>query len=91
MLFERTAISKKPDELAKAEIAALRAEDQISPSMVFRDPYLLDFLGLNDRYLEKDLEDAILREIETFLLELAMASPFSDAKPASRSTPKTST
>ena len=70
MLFERTAISKKPDELAKAEIAALRAEDQISPSMVFRDPYLLDFLGLNDRYIEKDLENAILREIETFLLEL---------------------
>ena len=76
MLFERTAISKKPDELAKAEIAALRAEDQISPSMVFRDPYLLDFLGLNDRYLEKDLEDAILREIETFLLELGNGFAF---------------
>ncbi|MCY4211558.1 MAG: DUF1016 N-terminal domain-containing protein, partial [Gammaproteobacteria bacterium] len=68
MLFERTAISKKPVELAKAEMAALRADDQISPNMVFRDPYLLDFLGLNDRFLEKDLEDAILREIETFLL-----------------------
>ena len=76
MLFERTAISKKPDELAKAEIAALRAEDQISPSMVFRDPYLFDFLGLNDRYLEKDLEDAILREIETFLLELGNGFAF---------------
>ena len=76
MLFERTAISKKPDELAKAEIAALRAEDQISPSMVFKDPYLLDFLGLNDRYLEKDLEDAILLEIETFLLELGNGFAF---------------
>ena len=76
MLFERTAISKKPEELAKAEIAALRAEDQISPSMVFRDPYLLDFLGLNDRYLEKDLEDAILLEIETFLLELGNGFAF---------------
>ena len=76
MLFERTAISKKPDELAKTEIAALRAEDQISPSMVFRDPYLFDFLGLNDRYLEKDLEDAILREIETFLLELGNGFAF---------------
>ena len=76
MVFERTAISKKPDELAKAEIAELRAEDQISPSMVFRDPYLLDFLGLNDRYLEKDLEDAILREIETFLLELGNGFAF---------------
>lgn len=70
MLFERTAISKKPDELARAELAALRGEDKLTPDLVFRDPYLLDFLGLKDRYLEKDLEDAILRELETFLLEL---------------------
>jgi predicted nuclease of restriction endonuclease-like (RecB) superfamily len=70
MLFERTAISKKPEEVAKAELAALRSEDQLTPDLVFRDPYILDFLGLKDRYLEKDLEDAILRELETFLLEL---------------------
>ena len=76
MLFERTAISKKPKEVAKAEIAALRTEDRISSNMVFRDPYILDFLNLNDRYLEKDLEDAILREIETFLLELGNGFAF---------------
>ncbi len=76
MLFERTAISKKPEELAKAEIAALRTEDQISPNMVFRDPYILDFLNLKDRYLEKDLENAILRELETFLLELGNGFAF---------------
>jgi predicted nuclease of restriction endonuclease-like (RecB) superfamily len=70
MLYERTAISKKPAEVAKAELAALRREDQLTPELVFRDPYILDFLGLQDRYLEKDLEDAILRELETFLLEL---------------------
>jgi predicted nuclease of restriction endonuclease-like (RecB) superfamily len=70
MLFERTAISRKPEEVARAELAALRAEDQLTPSLVFRDPYILDFLGLKDRYLEKDLEDAILRELESFLLEL---------------------
>ncbi|WP_242518303.1 PDDEXK nuclease domain-containing protein [Thiorhodovibrio winogradskyi] len=70
LLFERTAISKKPEEVAKAEIAALRNEDRLTPDLVFRDPYILDFLGLKDRYLEKDLEDAILREIEAFLLEL---------------------
>ena len=70
MLYERTAISKQPEEVAKAELATLRSDDQLSPALVFRDPYMLDFLGLRDRYLEKDLEDAILREIETFLLEL---------------------
>lgn len=76
MLFERTAISKKPEEVAKAEIAALRTEDQLTPDLVFRDPYVLDFLGLKDRYLEKDLEDAILRELETFLLELGSGFAF---------------
>jgi len=76
MLYERTAISKKPEEVAKAELAALRAEDRLTPGLVFRDPYILDFLGLKDRYLEKDLEDAILRELETFLLELGNGFAF---------------
>lgn len=76
MFFERTAISKKPAEVARAELAELRAEDKLSPDLVFRDPYLLDFLGLKDRYLEKDLEDAILRELETFLLELGQGFTF---------------
>ena len=76
MLYERTAISKKPEELARAELAQLRSEDQLSPDLVFRDPYVLDFLGLKDRYLEKDLEDAILRELETFLLELGTGFAF---------------
>lgn len=76
MLFERTAISKKPEEVAKAELAALRSEDLLTPDLVFRDPYVLDFLGLKDRYLEKDLEDAILRELETFLLELGNGFAF---------------
>jgi predicted nuclease of restriction endonuclease-like (RecB) superfamily len=70
MLFERTAISKKPEAVARGELAQLRSEDKLTPNLVFRDPYILDFLGLRDRYLEKDLEDAILREIENFLLEL---------------------
>jgi len=76
MLFERTAISQKPEEVAKAELAALRAEDRLTPALVFRDPYILDFLGLKDRYLEKDLEDAILRELENFLLELGNGFAF---------------
>ena len=76
MLYERTAISKKPKEVAKAELATLGTEDQLTPDLVFRDPYILDFLGLNDRYLEKDLEDAILRELETYLLELGNGFAF---------------
>jgi len=76
MLFERTAISKKPEATINAEIDQLRTTDQLTPYLVFRDPYVLDFLGLKDRYLEKDLEDAILRELETFLLELGSGFAF---------------
>lgn len=76
MLYERTALSKKPAELAKQELATLRTADQLSPDLVFRDPYFLDFLGLKDTYAEKDLEAAILREIEAFLLELGSGFTF---------------
>ena len=76
MLFERTALSKKPESLIDAEIALLRNEDRLSPDLVLRDPYLLDFLNLNDRYIEKDLEDAIMRELEQFLLEFGVGFTF---------------
>jgi len=76
MLYERTALSKKPEELVKLELQALREEDKLTPDIVFKDPYLLDFLGLKDRYLEKDVEDAILRELESFLLELGAGFTF---------------
>ncbi len=76
MLFERTALSKKPAELAKQELAALRTADQLSPDLVFRDPYFLDFLGLKDTYAEADLEAAILREMESFLIELGTGFTF---------------
>ncbi|MDD2767821.1 MAG: PDDEXK nuclease domain-containing protein [Methylococcus sp.] len=76
MLFERTALSRQPDELLGAELAALREQGELSPSLLLKDPYVLDFLGLNDRYLEKDLEDAILRELEGFLLELGAGFSF---------------
>lgn len=70
MLYERTALSKQPEAVAQAELQALREQDTVSPPLILKDPYVLDFLGLKDRYLEKDLEDAILREMEAFLLEL---------------------
>ncbi len=76
MLFERTALSKKPAKLIKQELAKLRADDRLTPDLVFRDPYFLDFLGLKDTYAEKDLESALLREIESFLLELGAGFAF---------------
>jgi predicted nuclease of restriction endonuclease-like (RecB) superfamily len=76
MLYERTALSRKPEKLAAMELQQLRDEDKLTPDLVFRDPYILDFLGLKDTYAEKDLEAAILREIEAFLLELGVGFCF---------------
>ncbi len=76
MLFERTALSKKPKKLAAMELKQLRDKDEMTPDLVFRDPYFLDFLRLRDVYSEHDLESAILREIESFMLELGMGFTF---------------
>lgn len=76
MLFERTALSKKPEALIRKELSALREKGELTPALVFRDPYMLDFLELADTYSEKDLESAILREIERFLLELGAGFAF---------------
>ncbi len=76
MLFERTAISKKPDELIKQELQMLKENKRLSPDLVFRDPYFLNFLGLEENFSEKTLEDAILRELEKFILELGQGFTF---------------
>jgi predicted nuclease of restriction endonuclease-like (RecB) superfamily len=69
-LYLRTAIAKQPEAVIQAEISHLRAGGQMTPDLVFRDPYMLDFLGLPHAYSERELEDAILAEMERFLLEL---------------------
>lgn len=70
MLYERTSLSKKPAELIKQELQNLKEEQKITPDLIFKDPYFLDFLGLKDTYSEKDLESAILAELQSFLIEL---------------------
>lgn len=76
MLFERSAISRKPADAIERDLAQLRREQRVSADVLLKDPYVLDFLGLNDHYLERDLEDAILREMEQFLLELGAGFTF---------------
>ncbi len=76
MLYERTVLSQKPDETIAQELATLRDAQRMSPSLVMRDPYILDFLGLRDTWQEGDLEAAIIREMESFLLELGAGFSF---------------
>ena len=76
MLFERTAISKKPEETIINDLALLKSEKQISPDLTFRDPYFLDFLGLHDSYSEKDLESSILAQLQNFITEMGSEFAF---------------
>ena len=75
-LFERTALSKMPEQTITRELAILREQGLVNENLILKDPYILDFLDLNDSYLEKDLEDAILREMQQFLLELGNGFSF---------------
>ncbi|MCO2519600.1 DUF1016 domain-containing protein [Pseudomonas aeruginosa] len=76
MLYERTALSQKPGETIAQELAKMRDAQRMSPALVMRDPYILDFLGLRDTWQEGDLEAAIIREMESFLLELGAGFSF---------------
>lgn len=77
MLYERTALSKLPEETIKMQLTELKEEDKMTPELVFRDHYVLDFLELSDTYSERDLERAILNALEKFILELGKDFHFS--------------
>ncbi|MDO4322199.1 MAG: PDDEXK nuclease domain-containing protein [Lachnospiraceae bacterium] len=70
MLYERTAISKKPEDLIFQELEMLKTQNKLTPDLVFHDPYFLDYLGLKDTYSERDLESAIISELQQFIIEL---------------------
>ena len=76
MLYERTAISSKPEEVIKTELANLRDNEILSPDLVFKSPYFLEFTGLKGVYSEKSLEDSLLIHIEHFILELGVGFTF---------------
>jgi predicted nuclease of restriction endonuclease-like (RecB) superfamily len=76
MLFERTAIASKPNELIKRELGELRDKNVMSPDLVFKSPYFLEFTGLKGMYSERDLEDNLLTNLERFILELGNGFTF---------------
>ena len=73
--YERTAHSKR-QELMLTKGQQAKPEDAMSLQEEIRDPYLLEFLNLKDEYSETDLEDAIIRHLEWFLLELGAGFAF---------------
>jgi len=76
MLYERTLISGKPDELIKTELANMQKGESYSPDLVFKSPYFLDFTGLKGMYSEKNLEDSLIVSLEQFIMELGVGFSF---------------
>lgn len=75
-LFARTALSRQGEETIRRDLENLRDEHKWTPDLVFRDPYVLPFLGLGDSFSERDLEAALVREMERLLLELGEGFAF---------------
>ena len=69
-LYERTAISRRPEELITQELSKLEEDDILQPDLVFRSSYFLDMLGLPDVFSEKDLESAIVSQMQDFICEM---------------------
>jgi predicted nuclease of restriction endonuclease-like (RecB) superfamily len=69
LFYERVALSKnKANMLAKSATAT--TVDSVTTEEALKDPFVLEFLDLKDEYSESDLEDALIRHLEHFLLEL---------------------
>ena len=78
LFYERTALSRKPEELIKEELKQIQSSNSLTPDAVFRSSYFLDVLGLADTYSEKDLEDAILLNLQSFIKEMGSDFAFLD-------------
>ncbi len=76
MLYERTSIAKQPKEKRQKSIEQMKNNAYFSPDSVFKNTYVLDFLNLPNKYRESDLENALVSEIEKFILELGNGFTF---------------
>jgi predicted nuclease of restriction endonuclease-like (RecB) superfamily len=76
-LFERTAISKDPDITISEALKKWSETEEINPDLVFKNTYILDFLNLSSNYYsEKELENALVSNLERFILELGNGFAF---------------
>lgn len=66
MFYERLQLSKNKKSLVKKSLV----KEKYIPEQEIKDPFILEFLGLKDEYSESDLEEALIKNLENFLLEL---------------------
>lgn len=78
LFYERTGLSRKPEDLIKQELNQIQETNSLTPDVVFRSSYFLDMLGLSDTYSEKNLEDSILLHLQSFIKEMGNDFAFLD-------------
>jgi hypothetical protein len=83
MLYERTALSQQPDALIAQELATMQDAQRMSPNLVMRDPYILDFLGLRDTWQEATWRQRSSGKWNRFCWNWASALPSSRASSVS--------
>jgi predicted nuclease of restriction endonuclease-like (RecB) superfamily len=76
MLFERTAIAKQPEKVIQSSLTELKEKKNLNPELVFKNSYILNFLNLPHNYSEKDIENALISNLENFILELGNGFAF---------------
>ncbi len=76
MLFERTSIAAQPEDTISEELFQLQKDNIISPDLIFKNTYVLDFLGLPGNHSETDLENAILNHLQAFIMEMGKGFAF---------------
>lgn len=76
MLFDRRAGPERAEKLARKELDGLRSDGESMPEMFFRVPSIPNFPNFSGRYSERDLETALLRDIEALLLKMRSGSSF---------------
>lgn len=76
LLYERTALSRQPEEIIKDSLSLIQEQDRLTTNMILQDPYILDCLNLPSNYSESELEGAILSEIQRFLLDIGVGFCF---------------
>jgi predicted nuclease of restriction endonuclease-like (RecB) superfamily len=70
MLYERTVLSKQPEDVIANHLEKFKNSDEITPELIFKEPYFLDFIGMHNYETEEELENLIARNITDFLQEL---------------------
>ena len=75
MAYERTLIAAKPED-EQIKVLTTVTKSDITPDVILKSSYVVDFLGLDRGFSEEELEDAVVEQLEKFIMELGQDFAF---------------